>query len=188
MIIDIFKTSIFKTFIKNEEYINYFINFLQIEKKLNQKNTISNIGGFQSKSFNILNNNKIAEDIFIKPATEYIKQFNKNYKIELSNFWINCNNKNDYNLLHNHQESNISGVYYIKVPENSGRIVFQNGDLTKMNSKNQFYFDDANFYSRYFIPVYQYDLILFSSETLHYVEPNRSNEERISVAFNLILK
>jgi uncharacterized protein (TIGR02466 family) len=188
VIIDIFKTSIFKTIIKNENYINYFVDFLNIQKKFDNGNTISNVGGFQSISFSTLDNKKIIEDIFIKPATEYIKQFNKIYKIELANFWINSNNKNDYNFLHNHPESNISGVYYIKTPKNSGRIVFQNGDLTKMNSKNQNYFDDPNFYSRYFIPVNQYDLILFPSETFHYVEPNRSDEERISVAFNLILK
>jgi len=187
MIIDIFKTSIYKTSLENKEYINYFINLLNNQRKLSDKNIVSNIGGFQSKSLNIIDEN-IKKNLFIKPALEYIKQFNKDYKIELSSFWINSNNKNDYNLLHNHDDSNISGVYYIKAPENSGRIVFQNGDLTKMNSNNQYCFDDANFYSRYFVPVKQYDLILFSSETFHYVEPNRSNEERISVAFNLILK
>jgi uncharacterized protein (TIGR02466 family) len=187
MKLDIFKTSIYKTSIVNIDYKNYFIKLLNNEKKLNKKNFISNVGGFQTKSLSSLDNN-IKKNLFIKPASEYIKQFNKDYKIELSDFWINLNNKNDYNLLHNHSGSNISGVYYIEAPENSGRIVFQNGDLTKMNSKNQFYFDDANFYSRYFLPVNNYDLILFPSETFHYVEPNRTNTERISVAFNLILK
>jgi uncharacterized protein (TIGR02466 family) len=188
MIIDIFKTSIYKTSIKNNEYINYFINLLELQKKNNCKNFISNVGGFQSTSFNSIDSNNILEDIFIKPALEYTKQFNKQYNIELTNFWVNSNNQNDYNLLHNHNDSNISGVYYIKVPKNSGRIVFQNGDLSKMYCKNEKYFDSTNFYSRYFFEVQQYDLILFSSETLHYVEPNRSKEERISVAFNLLLK
>ena len=187
MILDIFKTSIYKTSIKNIEYINYFTDLLKIQKDSNNINYISNVGGFQSQSLNTINDD-IKENLFIKPAIEYIKQFNKNYKIELYNYWINCNNKNDHNLLHNHLGCNISGVYYVKAPENSGRIVFQNGDLTKMNSTNQFYFDDANFYARYFVPIIQYDLILFSSDTFHYVEPNKSNEERISVAFNLILK
>ena len=187
MIIDIFKTSIYKTSLQNQEYINYFIDLLNKERKLNNSNYVSNIGGFQSKSLNTIDDN-IKENLFIKPTLEYIKQFNKDYKIELANFWINCNNKNDYNLLHNHPDCNISGVYYIKAPENSGRIVFQNGDLAKMSSKNQYCFDDANFYSRYFVQVKQYDLILFSSDTFHYVEPNRSNDERISVAFNLNLK
>jgi len=187
MILDIFKTSIYKSSIKNIYYKNYFIELLNNQKKLNNSNFLSNVGGFQSQSLNTIDEN-IKENLFNKPALEYIKRFNKNYKIELSNFWINSNNKNDYNLLHSHPECNISGVYYIQVPENSGRIVFQNGDLTKMSNKNQFYFDDANFHSRYFLPVKEDDLILFSSETLHYVEPNRSNDERISVAFNLILK
>lgn len=188
MIIDIFKTSIYKTSITNIEYKNYFIDFLNIHKKFNNGNSISNVGGFQTESFTDLDNNKIKENLFTKPATEYIKQFDKNYNIELLNFWVNSNNKNDYNLLHNHIDSNISGVYYIKVPKNSGRIVLQNGDLTKMYSKNETYFDNPNFHSRYFIEPNEYDLILFPSETLHYVEPNRSDEERISVAFNLILK
>ena len=187
MIIDIFKTSIYKTSIKNIHYKNYFIDLLNTQKELNNGNSLSNVGGFQSQSLNIIDEN-IKQNLFVKPALEYIKQFNRNYKIELANFWINSNNKNDYNLLHSHSECNISGVYYIQATENSGRIVFQNGDLTKMSSKNQFFFDDPNFYSRYFIPVNDYDLILFSSDTFHYVEPNRSNDERISVAFNLILK
>lgn len=187
MIIDIFKTSIFKTSIKNKEYINYFLNLLNIQKKFNYKKTISNVGGFQSESLTTLDD-VIKKNVFINPSLEYLKNFNKIYKIELINFWINCNNKNDYNLLHNHPESNISGVYYIQAEKNSGRIVFQNGDLTKMNSINQHYFNDPNFYSRYFFSIKKFDLILFPSETFHYVEPSNSNEERISVAFNLSLK
>jgi uncharacterized protein (TIGR02466 family) len=185
MIIDIFKTSIYKTSLENKEYIDYFYNIIEEQKKLYNLNYISNVGGFQTKPFNIVNNKNIYNDVFINPALEYMKQFNKTYDVILSNFWINSNNKNDYNLLHNHNDSNISGVYYIKVPENSGRIVFQNGDLGKMNSKNQYCFDDPNFYSRFFFPIKQYDLILFSSDIFHYVEPNRSNDERISVAFNI---
>ena len=185
MIIDIFKTSIYKTSIKNIDYKNYFIELLNNQRKLNNCTFISNVGGFQSQSLNTIDET-IKENLFVKPTLEYIKQFNRNYKIELSNFWINSNNKNDYNLMHNHSGANISGVYYIQVPENSGRIVFQNGDLTKMSSINQF--DDINFHARYFVPINEYDLILFSSDTLHFTEPNRSNDERISIAFNLILK
>ena len=188
MIIDIFKTSIYKTSLENKEYIDYFYNLIEEQKKINNSNYISNVGGFQTKSFTKVENKNIYNDVFINPALEYMKQFNKIYNVILSDFWINSNNKNDYNLLHNHSTSNISGVYYIKVPKNSGRIVFQNGDLSKMSNKNQYYFDNANFYSRYFFSVKKYDLILFSSDTFHYVEPNRSDEERISVAFNLILK
>ena len=91
MIIDIFKTSIYKTSLQNQEYINYFIDLLNKERKLNNSNYVSNIGGFQSKSLNTIDDN-IKENLFIKPTLEYIKQFNKDYKIELVEDY-SCNNK-----------------------------------------------------------------------------------------------
>ena len=53
-------------------------------------------------------------------------------------------------------------------------------------STNYFkYFDHPNFYTKFVMPTQEGDLYLFTSNTLHHVEPNLSNEERISVAFNL---
>jgi uncharacterized protein (TIGR02466 family) len=184
--IDIFKTTIFKKNIINDSYKSFFLNLLKKEQNNKNNNIVSNVGGFQTKSF-ILKNKNIQENLFLKNAAEFAKILNNRIelKLQLQDFWINCNNKNDYNLLHNHFSCNISGVYYIKVPKNSGRLVFQNGDLTKLNSNNYNYFNNPNFYSRYFCEVKENDLYLFTSETLHYVEPNKSNEERISVAFNI---
>jgi hypothetical protein len=59
MIIDIFKTSIYKTSLENKEYIDYFYNIIDEQKKLNNSNYISNVGGFQTKSFNTINNKNL---------------------------------------------------------------------------------------------------------------------------------
>lgn len=185
--IDIFKTTIFKTKIENSKHTKYFLDLLKIEKKNNQGKKVSNIGGFQSKNYNVIDNKNILQDIFFNPAKEFIEKLNpkKELKITLGGFWINSNLNNDYNLLHNHFGSAISGVYYLKVPKNSGCLVFQNGDLSKLSSNNFNYFDNENYYCRYHIEPKKFDLYLFTSETFHYVEPNRSSEDRISVAFNL---
>jgi uncharacterized protein (TIGR02466 family) len=185
--IDIFKTTIFKTKIENLNHTKYFLDLLKIEKKNNQGKKVSNIGGFQSKNYNVIDNKDILQDIFFNPAKEFIEKLNpkKELKITLGGFWINSNLNNDYNLLHNHFGSAISGVYYLKVPKNSGCLVFQNGDLSKLSSNNFNYFDNENYYCRYHIEPKKFDLYLFTSETFHYVEPNRSSEDRISVAFNL---
>jgi uncharacterized protein (TIGR02466 family) len=185
--IDIFKTTIFKTKIENLNHTKYFLDLLKIEKKNNQGKKVSNIGGFQSKNYNIIDNKNILQDIFFNPAKEFIEKLNpkKELNITLGGFWINSNLNNDYNLLHNHFGSAISGVYYLKVPKNSGCLVFQNGDLSKLSSNNFNYFDNENYYCRYHIEPKKFDLYLFTSETFHYVEPNRSSEDRISVAFNL---
>lgn len=185
--IDIFKTTIFKTEIRNLKYVKYFLDLLEIEKKNNQGKKVSNIGGFQSKNYNVVDNKKILQDVFFNPGKEFAEKLNpkKELKITLGGFWINSNLNNDYNLLHNHFGSAISGVYYLKVPKNSGCLVFQNGDLSKLSSNNFDYFDNENYYCRYHIEPEKFDLYLFTSETFHYVEPNRSSEDRISVAFNL---
>jgi len=184
--IDIFKTTIFKSKIKNQKYVKYFLNLLKKEQQNNKGKKISNVGGFQSSQYETLRED-ILRDVFLYPGKNFIEKLNpkKNLNLKLGDFWINSNLNKDYNLLHNHFGATISGIYYLEVPENSGRLVFQNGDLSKMSSINFDYFHNENYYARYFIIPEKFDLYLFPSEAFHYVEPNRSFENRISVAFNL---
>jgi uncharacterized protein (TIGR02466 family) len=184
--IDIFKTTIFKSKIKNQKYVKYFLNLLKKEQQNNKGKKISNVGGFQSSQYTTLRED-ILRNVFLDPGKNFIEKLNpkKNLNLTLGDFWINSNLNKDYNLLHNHFGATISGIYYLEVPENSGRLVFQNGDLSKMSSINFDYFHNENYYARYFIIPEKFDLYLFPSEAFHYVEPNRSFENRISVAFNL---
>jgi uncharacterized protein (TIGR02466 family) len=184
--VDIFKTTIFKSKIKNQKYVKYFLNLLKKEQQNNKGKKISNVGGFQSSQYTTLRED-ILRNVFLDPGKNFIEKLNpkKNLNLTLGDFWINSNLNKDYNLLHNHFGATISGIYYLEVPENSGRLVFQNGDLSKMSSINFDYFHNENYYSRYFIIPEKFDLYLFPSEAFHYVEPNRSFENRISVAFNL---
>lgn len=184
--VDIFKTTIFKSKIKNQKYVKYFLNLLKKEQKNNKGKTISNVGGFQSSQYTTLRED-ILRNVFLDPGKNFIEKLNpkKNLNLTLGDFWINSNLNKDYNLLHNHFGATISGIYYLEVPKNSGRLVFQNGDLSKMSSINFDYFHNENYYARYFIIPEKFDLYLFPSEAFHYVEPNRSFENRVSVAFNL---
>jgi uncharacterized protein (TIGR02466 family) len=192
MIIDIFKSSIFKTEVKNENHINYFKKILDKEMKSNKGRVLSNKGGYQTNDISSIKDNKVYEDIFIKPAIELIKNLNcskSDIEINLDNFWINSNNKNDYNIMHNHPKANLSGVYYIEVPNDSGNLIFQNHNLLANGINNNYnFFDNPNFYTYFTIMPKKYDLILFPAELLHFVTPNTSNKKRISVAFNLTLK
>jgi uncharacterized protein (TIGR02466 family) len=91
--------------------------------------------------------------------------------------------------MHNHPKANLSGVYYIEVPNNSGNLIFQNHNLLANGINNNYnFFDNPNFYTYFTIMPKKYDLILFPAELLHFVTPNISNKKRISVAFNLTLK
>jgi uncharacterized protein (TIGR02466 family) len=187
MILDIFKTSIYKTSLNNKDFYDFFIDTLNNSLTKKEGKIISNVGGFQTNNFteNNFKNKNIFNDLFIEPVSYFLSSFKikKQFKINNFNFWINKNYPKTYNIAHAHGNNKISGIYYLEVPPQSGSLVFQNGDNIKLNSND--IFDDPNFYPLYRIFPKKFDLFLFFSETIHYVEPNFSNEDRISVAFNI---
>ena len=90
--------------------------------------------------------------------------------------WANINDKYNYNAHHTH-EGILSGVFYLHVPENSGRLILVDPAVRNHNSviKN----------SNYGIKPERLACIVFPSWLEHYVEPNQSDEYRISISFNI---
>lgn len=104
----------------------------------------------------------------------------------INNCWAMVNGKNASNVLHNHCNAYLSGVYYIKAPENSGNL----------------YFHDPRAGAQMLVPPYdkitpitlskliykpiEGMLVIFPSWLWHGVEINQSEEERVSISFNVI--
>lgn len=188
MIRDIFKTSIYCNNVFNESYKKYFINVL--DKHIEEKKECfkSNVGGFQTPLCTFKDSEiekKIVNDLIIYHCFNFLKNFKIKKEFQLNNlcFWVNKNFKGSFNKPHSHGPNCLSGVYYLDVVENSGNLVFM--DIDKLNNVNFKFFDDENFYSEFTILPKKYDLILFFSETIHYVQPNNSDQDRISMAFNI---
>lgn len=168
------------------------LNFINDIKKNDKGRILSNEGGWQS---NGLDQNKkelkeLKENIIeeVKNYSNYVSLLNnKNY---LQEIWVNINNYKDYNLLHNHPKSIISGSYYLKTPKNCGNIILY-------HPCNQMSVDWDPVIKQYNhlnsttwnIPVEEGKLILFPSWLYHSVSPNlNKKEERISLAFNICEK
>lgn len=108
-------------------------------------------------------------------------------ELKFGNFWININGKHDYNLLHDHQKSFLSGVYYVDVPEeNMGDLVLLRGDnaefFMKDNIKELTMTNSLQCIKKAKTSLFY----LFPSWVKHYVERNESDKERISIAFNFV--
>lgn len=190
MITDIFKTSIYHINVFNEMYKNYFIKILDKCMEENKEVFKSNIGGFQTPTFTLNSydsdiEKKLINDLIVCNCINFLKQFKIKKSFQLKNlcYWINKNFKGSSNKPHSHGYNYISGIYYLKTPKNSGDLVFL--DINKLNNDNLKFFEDPNFFSEFTISPREYDLILFFSETIHYVQPNNSDEDRISMAFNI---
>tara|TARA_R110000822_G_scaffold295792_1_gene418059 strand:+ start:5162 stop:5767 length:606 start_codon:yes stop_codon:yes gene_type:complete len=187
MINTIFSINIYKEklAIKNKPLIDYVLNL----QKQTGGRKISNPTGWQSLNFDL------SQDIFLnlneeihKHFLSYIKNIPLNNKFKISSMWANVNEYKDYNLIHTHGDSVISGVYYLKNPKNSGNLFFANPasegieylwencieEYTQQNS------------ACWTIAVEEGDLVLFPSWLKHGVEPNLNKKEnRISIAFNI---
>jgi uncharacterized protein (TIGR02466 family) len=110
--------------------------------------------------------------------------------LQLGNFWININGHHDYNLIHDHQSSVLSGVYYVSVPQsNMGDLVLHRGDNMEffMTGKVEREQTMSNALS-VTKPAQESTFYLFPSWVKHHVERNESNQERISIAFNFVPK
>jgi uncharacterized protein (TIGR02466 family) len=108
--------------------------------------------------------------------------------LKFGNFWVNVNYPGAYNIAHDHQNSILSGVYYVSVPfDNMGDLVLHRGDNAEYFLKSNV--ERVSTKSNSLVAVkkpIESVFYIFPSWVKHYVESNISPGDRISIAFNLI--
>lgn len=150
----------------------------------------SNIKGWHSSPNLQCNNNIIANlPNLISDIKELLDEMGMNIKmINIHSMWAMINPPGSYNLSHIHGHCTLSGVLYLKTPENSGRIVFENYidegvGLYNLLKNPEF----TNGYSSFSITPESNLLLLFHPNLRHHVEINESLDDRISISFNINL-
>jgi hypothetical protein len=120
-----------------------------------------------------------ARDIIVKEYPD--KLFNMVLDVDPKAYaiWGHVIRPNEQTIYHSHHETNntkylnLSAVYYVKFPENSGDLVFNPFTHKNMWTKN--------------IKPQDGMLVIFPSWLHHWTLKNRSNENRISISANLII-
>ena len=148
----------------------------------------SNEGGWQSNDYDTFTSTPL-EDVcggILDKSEEYGNIFGIENKPKIVNLWININPKGSYNRFHIHPDSRISGVFWIKSTDtdNSGPLVFMRENSYALETI-------APIETKYSINRFGYvplsnNMLLFPSYLPHQVLPNKSDEDRISISFNLI--
>ena len=193
---DMFKVPVYSTQLNLD--IKKLQSFCNEYQQKDTGKTLSNVGGYHSNDLP-LNKLKwplgeslhpLIKEIGIH-SSKFAKEFINNNEQVLSNMWINMGLYKDANKTHNHPGADISGVYYVKTPDDCGNIVFEHPALDVLN----YYLDDNNTIIEKFNaynsptwwkPAVENRLYLFPGWLKHYVEPNlNKTEERISISFNI---
>ena len=144
----------------------------------------TNYGGWQSKNYKKFPKVfKLIADKIDSTIKSCAKQIGVP-ELSLKSFWCNVNTYGDYNTLHNHRGSILSGVFYVDVPdENMGNINFQRSDdieyyLPPLKEYNNFTGEKASYKPE------TGKVLIFPSWLKHSVDGSRSKKERISISFN----
>ena len=99
--------------------------------------------------------------------------------------WMNANPAGGYNAPHTHPGAHWSGVYYIAQPEieegSSGMIEFLDPRADMQHWK---ILGASAFHQKLVFRTAVSVLIVFTSYLMHWVHPNQSREDRVSIAFN----
>jgi len=148
----------------------------------------SNINGWQSHDIKDEVSKDLVNAINILSQT-YKSTVHLNKNLKISNMWINRNSPNSYNKEHIHPGCMFGGVYYVTVPENSGKIKFITPAEHMIYDWPAEYFDKCNEFNSdiWWLPVEENMLYLFPSWMKHEVTMNKSNETRISISFNVVI-
>ena len=151
----------------------------------------TNVKGWHSTTnmANLPEYRKLVNMLFACQKTIYDQE---HYESEpyLGNMWANVNPPGGMNRAHQHPNSLWSGVYYIKAPKNCGNLKIDDPRSSAAMCRPRQ--KEGEKPSRLFREI-QYEpiagrCIMFPSWLMHCVDPNESNDIRISVSFNFLQK
>jgi uncharacterized protein (TIGR02466 family) len=98
--------------------------------------------------------------------------------------WINMHDRGGFNFLHVHEGCLLSGCFYLKVPKDSGHLVFRDPRPGVVHGPIKG--SVPNGYADIHLTPATGLLVLFPSWLEHYVEPHGSDDPRISISFNVV--
>ena len=171
----------------NEHLEKDILNWYNKDKGINR----TNVNGWHSKT-------TMHEMPEYKRLTDALYEAQKKIYIEedldsepfLGNMWANVNPKGGMNRAHIHPNSLWSGVYYVKANKNSGHLKIDDprsiASMSRPRLKEKQHpirlWRETSFEPKVG------RLIMFPAWLVHAVDPNLSDELRISVSFNFMQK
>jgi len=185
-----FPTMIYVKDIPNANTFNKYLEEHIIRWSQNDKGEKrTNAGGWHSttdmnkkEEYNVL-----TKELFAMQDEIYKKEY-LTMKPVLGNMWANINYPGCFNRPHLHPNSLFSGVYFIKTPQKSGKIMVYEprpGVHTTMPNRKEGKLPPELWKEVHYEPIAG-RCIMFPSWLWHEVRPNESNDIRISVSFNFL--
>ena len=191
----LFPTPIYMKMVKDPKKLNkYLYPFIKAWSKKDKSEAKTNAGGGWHSPTD-MNSKKEYQPLITElfaMQEEIFKDYGMQPKPGLGNMWANINYPGAYNKQHTHPNCQWSGVYYVKVPENSGRLFVEDprpGPNIILPRRTEGI--PRALWRIVIYPAIEGQMIMFPAWLPHGVEMNGSKEKgekgwRVSVSFNFI--
>ena len=177
----LFPTHLWEHEVAEKEHLNKRIIKYVLEQDTHKKNWQSKSTMYKLKEFDVLNKN-------IEHCVETIcKTLEYSYdRLEITGMWANVLKPGESHPPHTHSNNFFSGVYYAQ-SDGGTSIIFadprQQSQVLLPSKKHSF--DNANLLT---FPSIAGTMYIFPSWLTHWVPVNNTEHNRISVAWNVILR
>jgi uncharacterized protein (TIGR02466 family) len=169
----------------NESLTQHIINWSQQDQGVKK----TNMNGWHSTTdMHLKKEYQVLVDELYKMQHEIYQEEWLDRRPMLGNMWANINYSGGYNRPHVHPNCLFSGVYYVKTQPQCGELVVNDprpGIQTMMPARKQGQPPKHLWREAHIEPI-QGRLIMFPAWLWHCVEPNQSNDMRISISFNFV--
>lgn len=175
--------TIFETVILTTQCVcdnDKLFNEVKNHQKFTKSTSLSNNGGYQGHGFESFTLSEVIKNLIPQRSDQKLKSF-------FIQAWVNVNYQFSWNDIHTHSDDGVllSGIYYVSTPKNCGNIRFYDPRFLKgRNLYDKYYFKDRG--DHISVQPQEKMLIWFPPWLPHSVEPNLSEQERISIAFNIV--
>lgn len=160
---------------------------LTAENKLNYKKDRTPTHKLSSNDFsdNLIEEYDLVEfkNELMAHLSEYLKEINRPHRVEqvkITASWMTSYTAGDYAQQHCHGVADISGVYYVNAMTDDAKFYFSSPTRTL---KSSYIFN--HILDKKYIEPKTGTIVLFPGWLEHGVETQVSNQERVSVSFNL---
>ena len=169
----------------NETLSNNIVNWSQQDPGVKK----TNMNGWHSKPEMHLKSEyqQLVQELY-KMQEEIYQEEWLDRQPKLGNMWANINYPGGYNRPHVHPNCLFSGVYYVKSNKNSGVFIANDprpGIQTMMPTRKPGR-PPKHLWREVHLEPIPGRIIMFPAWLWHCVEPNQSNDIRISISFNFI--
>jgi uncharacterized protein (TIGR02466 family) len=149
-------------------------------QSLYKTENVSNEGGYHSPKF-VGTKFSTLYDVVLKFSNDLLEKKGLGMTVQNIEYWCNINKSYSYNVMHSHGRADLIGIYYVQVPPGSGNFVVLRNDGSQYCDLYENRADMLEYVTEPEVG----RLYIYPGHLWHYVTSNNTDQDRISVSFNI---